>query len=145
MSTSLQADLAALAYLVSGVLFILALRGLSSPVTSRTGNRLGMVGMAIAILTTLATLGTQGALDPITDLMILVGVAVGGTIGAIAAKRIPMTAMPQLVAAFHSLVGLAACLVAVAALYAPDAFGITNDAFGSKAGLKLESIIELSV
>jgi NAD(P) transhydrogenase subunit beta len=77
--------------------------------------------------------------------MILVGVAIGGTVGTVTARRIPMTAMPQLVAAFHSLVGLAACLVAVAALYAPDAFGITNDAFGAKAGLKLESIIELSV
>jgi NAD(P) transhydrogenase subunit beta len=141
----LSANLASVLYLVSGVLFILALRGLSSPVTSRTGNRLGMLGMAIAVLTTIATLATQGALDPITDIMILVGVAVGGTVGAIAAKRIPMTAMPQLVAAFHSLVGLAACLVAVAALYAPDAFGITNEAFGDKSGLKLESIIELSV
>ena len=142
---ALSANLASVLYLVSGVLFILALRGLSSPVTSRTGNRLGMVGMGIAILTTLVTLWGQGALDLVTSLMILVGVAIGGTIGTIAAKRIAMTAMPQLVAAFHSLVGLAACLVAVSALYAPDAFGITNDAFGSKAGLKLESIIELSV
>jgi NAD(P) transhydrogenase subunit beta len=141
----MNANLAAVLYLVSGVLFILALRGLSSPVTSRTGNRLGMIGMAIAILTTLATLWNQGALDPVTDIMILVGVAIGGTVGAVTARRIPMTAMPQLVAAFHSLVGLAACLVAVSALYAPDAFGITNDAFGQQAGLKLESIIELSV
>jgi len=141
----LNASLAAVLYLVSGVLFILALRGLSSPESSRLGNRLGMTGMAIAVLTTLATLATQGQLDVVTDLMILVGVAIGGTVGAITAKRIPMTAMPQLVAAFHSLVGLAACLVAVAALYAPDAFGITNDAFGEKSGLKLESIIELSV
>jgi len=141
----LTADLAAVLYLVSGVLFILALRGLSSPETSRAGNRLGMTGMAIAVLTTLATLATDGQLDLVTDLMILVGVAVGGTIGALTAKRIPMTAMPQLVAAFHSLVGLAACLVAVAALYAPDAFGIANDAFGAKQGLTLESIIELSI
>ncbi|MGZ3314975.1 MAG: NAD(P)(+) transhydrogenase (Re/Si-specific) subunit beta [Caulobacteraceae bacterium] len=137
--------MAALLYLVAGVLFIMALKGLSSPATSRTGNRNGMIGMAIAVGTALATLWSQGSLDPVTDIMILVGVAVGGTIGAIAARRIAMTAMPQLVAAFHSLVGLAACLVAVSALYAPDAFGITNDAFGSKAGLKLESIIELSV
>jgi NAD(P) transhydrogenase subunit beta len=141
----LSANLAAVLYLVSGVLFILALRGLSSPESSRLGNRLGMTGMAIAVLTTLATLATGGQLDLVTDLMILVGVAIGGTIGTIAARRIPMTAMPQLVAAFHSLVGLAACLVAVAALYAPDAFGITNEAFGEKSGLKLESIIELSV
>jgi NAD(P) transhydrogenase subunit beta len=141
----LSANLAAVLYLVSGVLFILTLRGLSSPETSRMGNRLGMTGMAIAVLTTLATLATQGQLDLVTVLMILVGVAIGGTVGTITARRIPMTAMPQLVAAFHSLVGLAACLVAVAALYAPDAFGITNEAFGQKAGLKLESIIELSV
>jgi NAD(P) transhydrogenase subunit beta len=141
----LNANLASVLYLVSGVLFILALRGLSSPVTSRNGNRLGMIGMAIAVFTTLATLATQGQLDVVTDVMILIGVAIGGTVGTITARRIPMTAMPQLVAAFHSLVGLAACLVAVAALYAPDAFGITNDAFGEKSGLKLESIIELSV
>ncbi len=141
----MSANLAAVLYLVSGVLFILALRGLSSPVTSRTGNRLGMIGMAIAVLTAIATLASQGQLDTVTVVMIVVGVAIGGTVGTITAKRIPMTAMPQLVAAFHSLVGLAACLVAVAALYAPDAFGITNDAFGSKSGLKLESIIELSV
>jgi len=141
----LSANLAAVLYLVSGVLFILTLRGLSSPETSRLGNRLGMIGMAIAVLTTLATLASQGQLDLVTVLMILVGVAIGGTVGTITARRIPMTAMPQLVAAFHSLVGLAACLVAVSALYAPDAFGITNDAFGAKAGLKLESIIELSI
>jgi NAD(P) transhydrogenase subunit beta len=141
----MNASLAAVLYLVSGVLFILALRGLSSPESSRAGNRLGMVGMAIAILTTVATLATQGQLDIVTDLMILVGVAAGGTIGAVTARRIPMTAMPQLVAAFHSLVGLAACLVAVAALYAPDAFGIANDAFGAQAGIKGQSLIELSV
>ena len=141
----MNANLASILYLVSGVLFILTLRGLSSPETSRMGNRLGMIGMAIAVLTTLATLASQGLLDPVTDLMILVAVAIGATVGTITARRIPMTAMPQLVAAFHSLVGLAACLVAVAALYAPDAFGITNEAFGAKAGIKLESIIELSV
>jgi NAD(P) transhydrogenase subunit beta len=135
-----SANLAAILYLVSGVLFILALRGLSSPETSQTGNRMGMAGMAIAVLTTLATLASQGALDLVTGLLVLVGVAAGGTVGAITARRIPMTAMPQLVAAFHSLVGLAACLVAVSALYAPGAFGIT-----SGAGLKLESAIELSL
>ncbi len=131
---AMNANLASVLYLVSGVLFILALRGLSSPVTSRAGNRLGMIGMAIAILTTLATLGAQGALDPVTDAMILVGVAIGGVIGAIAARRIPMTAIAPAGGRLHSLVGLAACLVAVAALYAPDAFGITNDAFGEKVG-----------
>ena len=112
-----SANLAAIAYLISGVLFILALRGLSSPVTSRRGNRFGMIGMALAVATTLLTLWGRGALDPITLLLIGAGVAVGGAVGAIAARRIAMTAMPQLVAAFHSLVGLAACLVAVAALH----------------------------
>jgi NAD(P) transhydrogenase subunit beta len=140
-----SANLASLLYLVSGVLFILALRGLSSPETSRGGNRLGMAGMTIAVLTTLATLLTQGALDPVTLLLVGLGVAAGGAVGAVTARRIPMTAMPQLVAAFHSLVGLAACLVAVAAIYTPDAYGIADDAFGAKAGIRLESLIELSV
>jgi NAD(P) transhydrogenase subunit beta len=135
-----NANLAAVLYLASGVLFILALRGLSSPVTSRNGNRMGMVGMALAILTTLATLLGQGALDLVTLGLLVVGVGIGGTVGAIAARRIAMTAMPQLVAAFHSLVGLAACLVAVAAIYTPAAYGIaTSD------GVKLESLIELSL
>ena len=138
-------NLASILYLISGVLFILALRGLSSPVTSRRGNQMGMAGMAIAILTTLSTLWTSGALDLVTVLMIVVGVGAGGTVGAIAARRIAMTAMPQLVAAFHSLVGLAACLVAIAALYTPDAYGIANDGFGTLAGIKTESLIELSV
>jgi NAD(P) transhydrogenase subunit beta len=136
-----SANLAAIAYLISGVLFILALRGLSSPVTSRQGNRFGMIGMALAVATTLLTLWGRGALDPITLLLILVGVAVGGTVGAIAARKIAMTAMPQLVAAFHSLVGLAACLVAVAALYTPAAYGIA----AAGGGVKLESLIELSL
>ncbi len=137
----MSANLAAIAYLISGVLFILALRGLSSPVTSRQGNRFGMIGMALAVATTLLTLWGRGALDPITLLLILVGVAVGGTVGAIAARKIAMTAMPQLVAAFHSLVGLAACLVAVAALYTPAAYGIA----AAGGGVKLESLIELSL
>jgi NAD(P) transhydrogenase subunit beta len=134
-------NLATLAYLVSGVLFILALRGLSSPVTSRRGNQLGMVGMAIAVVTTLALLASQpGVLDGATLALIAGGVAVGGTIGAVIARRVAMTAMPQLVAFFHSLVGLAACLVAIAAIYTPAAYGIQeND------GIKLESLIELSV
>jgi NAD(P) transhydrogenase subunit beta len=140
-----SANLAAILYLVSGVLFILALRGLSSPETSRGGNRFGMIGMGIAVLTTLVTLWGQDALDPITLGLLVVGIGIGGTVGALAAKRIAMTAMPQLVAAFHSLVGLAACLVAVAAIYTPDAYGIGNDAFGAAAGIKLESLIELSL
>jgi NAD(P) transhydrogenase subunit beta len=134
------ANLAAVAYIVSGVLFILALRGLSSPVTSRRGNQMGMVGMAIAVATTLLTLWKGGVLDATTLALIGGGVAVGGTVGAVIARRVKMTAMPQLVAAFHSLVGLAACLVAVAALYTPAAYGIAV-----ANGVKLESLIELSV
>jgi NAD(P) transhydrogenase subunit beta len=136
----MNANLAAVLYIVSGVLFILALRGLSSPVTSRRGNQMGMVGMTIAILTTLATLFSQGALDVITLALIVGGVAIGGTVGAIIARRVAMTSMPQLVAAFHSLVGLAACMVAVAAIYTPAAYGIADG-----GGIKLESLIELSL
>jgi NAD(P) transhydrogenase subunit beta len=136
-----NANFAAVAYLVSGVLFILALRGLSSPVTSRRGNMMGMIGMAIAVGTALLTLLGQGALDLVTLALIIGGVAIGGGVGAVIARRVAMTSMPQLVAAFHSLVGLAACLVAVAAIYTPSAYGIV-DAVG---GIKLESLIELSV
>jgi len=117
----MSANLAALLYLISGVCFILALRGLSSPETSRQGNALGMAGMALAVVTTLFV---SGASTFSAWAMIIVGVGVGGGIGAVIARRIPMTAMPQLVAAFHSLVGLAAVLVAAAALYAPTAFGL---------------------
>jgi NAD(P) transhydrogenase subunit beta len=136
-----NANLAAVLYLVSGVLFILALRGLSSPVTSRRGNQLGMVGMVLAVGVTLLTLLGQGAMDAITLGLIVAGVAIGGGVGAVIARRVAMTAMPQLVAAFHSLVGLAACLVATAAIYTPAAYGIA-DALGH---VKLESLIELSV
>ena len=137
----MNASIAALAYLAAGVLFILSLRGLSSPETSRRGNTLGMVGMALAVGVTLLTLGTSGALDPQTLALIAGGVAVGGGAGAVIANRVPMTAMPQLVAAFHSLVGLAACLVAVGAVYAPDAFGIVT----ASGGIKTLSIVELSL
>jgi NAD(P) transhydrogenase subunit beta len=136
----MNANVAAIAYLVSGVLFILTLRGLSSPVTSRRGNMLGMIGMALAIVVTLATLWAQGLLDPVTIGLMLGGVIVGGSIGALIARRVAMTSMPQLVAFFHSLVGLAACLVATAAIYAPSAYGIAEG-----AGIKLESLIELSI
>jgi NAD(P) transhydrogenase subunit beta len=136
----MNANIAALLYLVSGVLFILALRGLSSPVTSRRGNQMGMAGMAIAVATTLATLWSQGALDLVTVGLIALGVAIGGGVGAVIARRVAMTSMPQLVAAFHSLVGLAACLVAVAAIYTPAAYGIMEG-----TSIKLESLIELSV
>ena len=138
--SSLIGDLAALAYLLCGVLFILALRGLSSPVTSRRGNQMGMIGMVIAVAVTLITLGVTGALDIVTLALIGGGVAVGGTIGAVIARRVAMTSMPQLVAAFHSLVGLAACLVAVAAIYTPGAYHIDE-----AGGVKLESLIELSI
>jgi NAD(P) transhydrogenase subunit beta len=136
----MNANIAAILYLVSGVLFILALRGLSSPTTSQAGNRNGMIGMAIAVGTALATLWGQGKLDPLTIGLILAGVVVGGGIGAVIARRVAMTSMPQLVAAFHSLVGMAACLVAVAAIYTPDAYGI-----GQPGAIHLNSLIELSV
>jgi NAD(P) transhydrogenase subunit beta len=137
----MNANIAAIAYIVSGVLFILALRGLSSPVTSRRGNNLGMVGMAIAVGVTLLTLLSQGLLDTVTLGLILGGVAVGGTVGAVIARRVAMTSMPQLVAAFHSLVGLAACLVAVAAIYTPEAYGI----LGEDGRVHTQSLIELAV
>src|SRR5665213_3340885 len=136
----MNGNLASLLYLACGVLFILALRGLSSPVTSRRGNQMGMAGMAIAVAVTLATLWKAADLDAITVGLIGAGVVVGGSIGAMIARRVAMTAMPQLVAAFHSLVGLAACLVAVAAIYTPAAYGI-----GQGSGVKLESLIELSI
>ena len=134
----------ALAYLAAGVLFILALRGLSSPATSRRGNRFGIAGMAIAVGTTLLThlpgerLGmpvcpiygdcADGpfAIDWVTAGEILAAIAIGAVIGLVTARRIAMTAMPQLVAAFHSLVGLAAVLVGVAAYLNPQAFGIAQ-------------------
>ncbi|MBB5745933.1 NAD(P)(+) transhydrogenase (Re/Si-specific) subunit beta [Brevundimonas variabilis] len=138
----MNASIAALAYLVSGVLFILSLRGLSSPETSRQGNTFGMVGMALAVGVTLLTLGSTNALDWTTLALIAGGVVVGGGAGALIAKRVAMTDMPQLVAAFHSLVGMAACLVAIGAVYAPEAFGILNSA---GTGIKTLSIVELSL
>ncbi|HZV85880.1 MAG TPA: NAD(P)(+) transhydrogenase (Re/Si-specific) subunit beta [Brevundimonas sp.] len=137
----MNASFAALAYLVSGVLFILSLRGLSSPDTSRRGNTLGMVGMALAVAVTLLTLWSAGTLDLLTLALIAGGVIVGGGAGALIAGRVQMTQMPQLVAAFHSLVGMAACLVAVGAVYAPESFGIATTA----GGIKTLSIIELSL
>ena len=117
----MAANLSALLYVVSGVLFIMALRGLSHPTTSRQGNRYGMIGMAIAIATTVVFYPPSGFSG---WLLVILGIAIGGGIGAVMAKRVQMTQMPQLVAFFHSLVGLAAVLVAAAALYAPEAFGI---------------------
>ena len=113
-------DTSALLYLVASVLFILALKGLSSPETARRGNALGIAGMVLAVLTTLAmpSINNYG--------LILFAIMIGGIIGTGVARKIAMTAMPQLVAAFHSLVGLAAVLIASAALWSPESYGIGN-------------------
>ena len=110
--------LSAFLYLAASVCFILALKGLSSPETSRAGNLFGIAGMVIAVGTTLA------APIVVSYATILAGIVIGGAIGAFIARRIRMTALPQLVAAFHSLVGLAAVLVAAAAFYEPQSYGI---------------------
>ena len=122
------------AYLVAAVCFIMALRGLSSPTSARQGNVMGIIGMVIAVVTTL--------LDPdvISYEIILAGILVGGTIGTLVAFRINMTALPQLVAAFHSLVGMAAVLVAIAAFYHPEAYGI-----GTFGNIGTASLIEMSI
>ncbi len=133
----MNANLAAVLYLVSGVLFILALRGLSSPASSRQGNLFGMIGMAIAIVTTLAYSPPVGLSAWI---LVVIGMGIGGTFGAVLARRIGMTKMPQLVAFFHSLVGLAAVLVAAGALYAPQAFGI-----GVPGDIHGASLVEMSI
>lgn len=130
----MAANLSALAYLISGVLFIMALRGLSSPETARRGNFFGIAGMVIAIVTTILNPNVLGF-----DLIVL-GLGIGAVIGTVIALRIQMTAMPQLVAAFHSLVGLAAVLVAAAALYAPESYGI-----GIAGQIKTASLIEMSL
>jgi len=133
----MSADLAALAYLVAGVLFILALRGLSHPDTSRQGNLFGMIGMAIAVATTLAAHPPAGLA---AWGLVALAVAIGGGTGAVIARRVPMTSMPELVAAFHSLVGMAAVLVAAGALYAPAAFDI-----GREGAIHGQSLIEMSL
>jgi proton-translocating NAD(P)+ transhydrogenase subunit beta len=133
----MSANLAALAYLVAGVLFILALRGLSHPDTSRRGNLFGMIGMAIAVATTLAAHPPAGLG---AWALVVVAVAIGGGTGAVIARRVPMTSMPELVAAFHSLVGMAAVLVAAGALYAPAAFDI-----GAEGAIHGQSLIEMSL
>ena len=133
----MSANLASILYLASGVLFILALRGLSHPTTSRQGNLYGMVGMGIAILTTLFVSPPNGFGG---WALVILGLAIGGGIGAVTARRVPMTAMPQLVAAFHSLVGLAAVLVAAGALYAPQAFGI-----GAEGAIHGGSLFEMAL
>lgn len=132
----MSASLTSLAYLVAAVLFILALRGLSNPTTSKQGNQFGMVGMGIAVLATLAQRGMSGS----GFALIALAIAIGGTVGVVVARRIQMTALPQLVAAFHSLVGLAAVFVAAAALNAPVAFNI-----GTPGHIHAQSLIEMSL
>jgi NAD(P) transhydrogenase subunit beta len=132
----MSASFTALLYLIAAVLFVLALRGLSHPETSRRGNQLGMIGMAIAILATVLHAGMSVP----GFLLILLGVIIGGSIGVFTAQRIKMTALPQLVAAFHSLVGLAAVFVAAAALNAPAAFGI-----GFPGHIFVRSLVEMSL
>src|SRR3982750_2361038 len=133
----MNVNLAALLYLVAGVLFILSLRGLSSPASSRQGNFFGMAGMAIAVATTLA--GHPPA-DAVAWILVILGVAIGGGIGAVIARRVPMTSMPELVAAFHSLVGMAAVLVAAGAFYAPEAFDICKP-----GAIHAASLVEMSL
>ncbi len=133
----MSANLAALGYLVAAVCFILALRGLSHPSTARAGNLYGMAGMALAILITLSILPSPSFGS---YLLIVIGIAAGGSVGLFVAQRIQMTAMPQLVAAFHSLVGLAAVFVATAALLAPEDFHILGP-----HGIKTSSLLEMGL
>ena len=132
----MSANLLAIFYLVSGVLFILALRGLSSPETSRQGNFLGIIGMVIAILVTFLSVGNFST----GFFYVLIFLLIGGSIGGFIAFRIPMTAMPELVAGFHSLVGLAAVFVAISAFLNPEVFNL-----GSVGNIKLASLIEMSL
>ena len=132
----ISANLSAVFYLVSGVLFILALRGLSSPETSRQGNLFGILGMIIAVTVTFFSIGNFSG----GFIFVLLFILVGGSIGAFIAYKIPMTAMPELVAGFHSLVGLAAVFVAISAFLNPEAFNL-----GSPGNIKLGSLIEMSI
>ena len=129
-------NLSAIFYLISGILFILALRGLSSPETSRQGNYFGITGMIIAITVTFLSVGNFG----LEFIYVLVFLLIGGSIGAFIAFRIPMTAMPELVAGFHSLVGLAAVFVAISAFLKPEAFNL-----GTVGNIKLASLIEMTI
>jgi NAD(P) transhydrogenase subunit beta len=133
----MTANISALLYLISGILFVLALRGLSSPESSRLGNMFGIAGMTIAVFTTLAGHPPQGLGAWI---LVIAGIVLGGGIGAVIARRVPMTSMPELVAAFHSLVGMAAVLVAAAAFYAPAAFSI-----GTRGAIHKASLVEMSI
>ncbi len=132
----ISSNLLAIFYLISGVLFILALRGLSSPETSRQGNLFGIIGMAIAISVTIFSVGNFST----GFLYLLILMLIGGSIGAFIAFKIPMTAMPELVAGFHSLVGLAAVFVAISAFLNPEVFNL-----GSSGNIKIASLIEMSL
>ena len=132
----ISANLSAIFYLVSGILFILALRGLSSPDTSRQGNYFGIIGMIIAIIVTFLSIGNFSTIL----IYVIMFLIIGGAIGAFIAFKIPMTAMPELVAGFHSLVGLAAVFVAIAAFLNPEAFNL-----GAIGAIKLASLIEMSI
>ena len=132
----ISANLLAVFYLISGVLFILALRGLSSPETSRQGNLFGIIGMVIAIGVTIISVGNFST----GFLYLLLLLLIGGSIGVFIAFKIPMTAMPELVAGFHSLVGLAAVFVAISAFLSPEAFNL-----GSPGNIKTASLIEMSL
>jgi len=129
-------NLAAILYLIAGILFILALRGLSSPETSRRGNFFGILGMVLAITVTFLSINILFS----GLIYILIALVLGGSIGSIIAYRIPMTAMPQLVAGFHSLVGLAAVFVALSAFYSPQFFDL-----GTPNNIKVASLIEMSI
>jgi len=132
----MSANLSSIFYLISGVLFILALRGLSSPETSRQGNFFGILGMIIAITVTFLSIGNFSS----GFIYVLIFLLIGGLIGTFIAYKIPMTAMPELVAGFHSLVGLAAVFVAISAFLNPEAFNL-----GSPGNIKLGSLIEMSI
>jgi len=132
----MSANLSAIFYLISGVLFILALRGLSSPETSRRGNFFGILGMVIAITVTFLSIGNFSS----GFIYVLIFLLIGGSVGAFVAFKIPMTAMPELVAGFHSLVGLAAVFVAISAFLNPEAFNL-----GTVGSIKLASLIEMSI
>ena len=132
----MTANLSAIFYLISGILFILALRGLSSPDTSRQGNYFGIAGMIIAIVVTFLSVG----IFTTSLIYIIIFLVIGGAIGAFIAFKIPMTAMPELVAGFHSLVGLAAVFVAISAFLNPEAFNL-----GTTGNIKLASLIEMSI
>ncbi len=134
MSGTFTHELAAYGYLIAAICFIMALRGLSSPESSRAGNLWGIVGMVVAIGVTVATPGV------VSPWLIVAGLLVGGSVGTVVALRIHMTALPQLVAAFHSLVGLAAVFVAAAAFVSPEAFGI-----GSPGHIKTQSLVEMGL